>query len=229
MPPLPGAAPDALSIVGALVGLAAGWLAPRVAARLVRRWSLDDEEPAIARRWHQAALATAGGAACAAAAAVLGPPVQLAVALAALLWLLLVAAIDLQTHLIPNRLTYPALALAPVSGLLWPGMALADHLLGGAVCAGFFALAFLVSPRGIGLGDVKLALVVGLYLGLTRGVVALVATLALGGIAAIAALFVGLGRKGSFAYGPTLALGASVALVAGDRLWLAYLGHLGAR
>jgi len=154
---------------------------------------------------------------------------QLAVALIVVVWLLLVAAIDLQTRLIPNRLTYPALALAPVSGLLWPSMALSDHLLGGAVCAGFFGLAFVVSPRGIGLGDVKLALVAGLYLGLTRGIVALVTTLLLGGVAAVAALVVGLSRKDAIAYGPMLALGAAVALVAGDRLWLAYLGHLGAR
>jgi leader peptidase (prepilin peptidase)/N-methyltransferase len=218
-----------LIAAGAALGVAAGWLAARAASWLVERWELDDEEPAVVRTWHRVALAAAGGAAGGTAGGVFGVSAQLVVALAALLWLLLVAAVDLQTRLIPNRLTYPALALAPISAALWPEMALSDHLLGGAVCAGFFGLAFLASPRGIGLGDVKLALVVGLYLGLGRGIVALVATLLLGGVAAVAALVAGLSRKDAIAYGPMLALGAALALVAGDRLWLAYLGHLGAR
>jgi leader peptidase (prepilin peptidase)/N-methyltransferase len=216
--------------LAALAGAVAGWAVPSLARALIRRWNLRHPAGGGARRlpaWHRPALSLSGAAAAAGAAAVYGLQWRLALVCVALGWLLLVAAVDLQTHLIPNRLTYPALLLAPLWVAIWPGATIADHIVGGLLCAGFFVLALLASPRGIGLGDVKLALSLGLYLGTGRGLVALVTTLLLGGLAALVALAGGLDRKDAIPYGPLLAGGGALALIAGDRLWAAYLAHLG--
>ena len=164
--------------------------------------------------WHRVSLALCAGAAFGAAAVRYGVSPQLPAALVMLGWLGLVAAIDLQTYLIPNRLTYPALMLAPLAPL-WTGASLASHGLGGLASAGFFGLAHALNRQGIGFGDVKLALVLGLYLGWSRALVALAATTLLGGLAAVVALLFGRSHKASIPYGPALAAGGALALLIG--------------
>ena len=212
--------------VCALAGAVAGWWAPSLAARFEAAWGLHERAAADAgpRSWHRPLLTLAGGVACGAAPAAYGLQWRLPVALLMLAWLLLVAAIDLRTRLIPNRLTYPAIALSPLSLAMWPELTALGHLLGALVCAGFFLVALLLSPGSLGLGDVKLALVIGLYLGLTHGLVALVVTLLYGALAALVALAAGVGRRGMIAYGPMLAAGGATALVAGQQLWAMYTG-----
>jgi leader peptidase (prepilin peptidase) / N-methyltransferase len=149
---------------------------------------------------------------------VTGPdgPLPLVLALQAMLvWLGVVAAVDVRTGRVPNRLTYSALALLPFSAALVPAPDPAAHLLGGLLGGGVFALAFLLRPRGVGLGDVKLALVIGLYLGLERAAVALLLGLLLGGLLALAALILGASRRARLPYAPALAAGAAVALLSG--------------
>lgn len=130
-------------------------------------------------------------------------------------WLGVIAAIDVASRRVPNRLTYPALLLIPLYIILWPGAGILDHILGGALGGGFFALAFLLYRRGIGLGDVKLALVLGLYLGWNGTVVALITALLLGGVVATLALVAGLGRHAGIPYAPMLAAGGAFALLTG--------------
>jgi leader peptidase (prepilin peptidase)/N-methyltransferase len=178
-----------------------------------------DETPArearaaTARRAGRLACIAGTAVAAAGAAVRFGPTVSLAVVLVMLLWLGAVALIDVQTNRIPNRLTYPALLLLPLYVALVPEPTLAAHLLGGLFAGGSFALAFLIRPGGIGLGDVKLALVIGLYLGLEAAAVALLVAALLGGVLALLALALGASRRSGVPYAPVLAAGAAVALL----------------
>ena len=136
------------------------------------------------------------------------------------------AVIDATTGLLPNRITYPAFPL--VGGLLLgASLGLGDlGRLGRAVAAaaavgGFFLLLALISPRGMGLGDVKLAPTLGLALGwLSWGSVAFgfLAAFLLGGLAGLGGMLVfGLSRKSLLPFGPWLVTGALLSvLVGGD-------------
>jgi leader peptidase (prepilin peptidase)/N-methyltransferase len=148
-------------------------------------------------------------------------------------WLLVVVTvIDLRTHRIPNRLTYPLtpalLALLVVAALLdgTPGVA-ARTVLGGLVAFGVLLLLALINPRGMGMGDVKLAAFIGIGLGyLGWGYVALGMFAAFLGGGVIAALLLALRlrtRKDHIPFGPWLALGALVALLVGRPIIDTYL------
>jgi leader peptidase (prepilin peptidase) / N-methyltransferase len=152
-------------------------------------------------------------------------------ALNVVLGLLLVTAlvpivlIDLDRRLIPNAITLPASVAAVAAGaLIDPGF-VPEQLIAGAAAGGFFLLTALVHPRGMGMGDVKLAAVLGLYLGRAVAPAVLVALVSgvLVGVLVIARKGSREGRKIAVPFGPFLALGALVALFAGDALVDAYL------
>jgi leader peptidase (prepilin peptidase)/N-methyltransferase len=84
--------------------------------------------------------------------------------------LVAVSAVDIEHYRIPDRITFPALGmaavlLAVVSLTLDVTGALGSAVVGAAAYFGILLLAHLVSPRGMGFGDVKLALLMGLFLG----------------------------------------------------------------
>jgi leader peptidase (prepilin peptidase)/N-methyltransferase len=155
-----------------------------------------------------------------------GPRLVLGIVLVA--FLVPLTLVDVAVRLLPNRLTGPAAAVAIVAGtLLDPGGEL-DRLLAGAAAGGCFLLAALASPAGMGMGDVKLAAVLGLFLGEEVAVavfVALVAGVAVG-LAIIARKGAHAGRKTVLAFGPFLALGGVVAVIAGQGLLDAYLARV---
>jgi leader peptidase (prepilin peptidase)/N-methyltransferase len=133
--------------------------------------------------------------------------------------------IDLERRLIPNLITGPAAVAAVVAGLVLDIDGLGEQLIAGAAAGGFFLLAALAYPRGMGMGDVKLAGMLGLYLG--RAVapavfIALVAGVLVGGVI-MARLGAREGRKAAVPFGPFLALGALIAMFVGDGLVDAYL------
>jgi leader peptidase (prepilin peptidase)/N-methyltransferase len=118
--------------------------------------------------------------------------------------------------------------VAVVAGsLLDPGGEL-ERLLAGAAAGGCFLLAALASPAGMGMGDVKLAAVLGLFLGEEVAVALFVALLAgvAAGLVIIARKGARAGRKTVLAFGPFLALGAVAAVITGQPLMHAYLAHL---
>lgn len=125
------------------------------------------------------------------------------------------AAVDARSRVLPNRIVLPAL----VAALAWQLAFFPGHWaewLGAGLGAGLALLApSLIRPGAIGMGDVKLVVLLGVALG---GDV--VAALTLGLLAAVpAALFILLrrgaaARHSSFAYGPFLAFGAAVVLLA---------------
>lgn len=155
---------------------------------------------------------------------------------AAFFWVLVVlTVIDLDHKLLPNRVVYPAFVVG------WAGLVAAaivdgttDRLLDAAVGAGIFGGTFfliaLIAPRGMGFGDVKLAFVLGTFLGYVRiGLVPLGMFLAFltGALAGVAVMLASGGsRKMQIPFGPFLALGTALALFAGDPLLDWYLDLL---
>jgi leader peptidase (prepilin peptidase) / N-methyltransferase len=143
--------------------------------------------------------------------------------------------IDVDVRRLPNAIVLPSYAVAALL-LLVPAVADGDWhaylraLLGGALLfAGYFALA-VAYPAGMGFGDVKLAGVLGLYLGwLGWGELAVGAFLGflLGGVWGMALLAARrVGRKGAIPFGPFMLGGALLAVFAGGALSHAYVGLL---
>jgi leader peptidase (prepilin peptidase)/N-methyltransferase len=134
--------------------------------------------------------------------------------------------IDLDQRLLPNRITGPAAIAAVVIGAALAPGGLPEQLLAGLAAGGFFFAAALAYPAGMGMGDVKLAGVLGLFLGWEVAVALFVALMAgtVVGVAVIARKGAREGRRTAVPFGPFLALGGVVALLAGDALLDAYLG-----
>jgi leader peptidase (prepilin peptidase)/N-methyltransferase len=153
-----------------------------------------------------------------------------ALAVAALLALMpAVAAIDIEHRIIPNRVMYPALVAFPVYLLIaWLAGApvdLARMAIGFLAYGGGLFVIALISG-GMGMGDVKLAALIGLVLGalgLRYVGVAAAAAIVLGGVGAIVALVLGRDRKSAIPFGPYLAAGAVVGAFWGDPIASWYL------
>ena len=135
--------------------------------------------------------------------------------------------IDLELRLIPNLITGPAALAAVVAIAALDPDFLPEALIAGAAAGGFFLLAALMYPRGMGMGDVKLAGMLGLYLGKAVApaiFIALIAGVAVGA-AVIARKGAAEGRKTAVPFGPFLALGGMIAFFAGADVVDAYLNH----
>jgi leader peptidase (prepilin peptidase)/N-methyltransferase len=149
---------------------------------------------------------------------------QLVAGLVLVTFLVPVAVIDLDLRIIPNKLTAPAAVLAVVLAALLEPSFLPEALIAGAGALLFFLLPTLVHQKGMGMGDVKLAGTLGLYLG--RAVVpGIFIALILGvvvGAAVIAARGVSDGRRTKIPFGPFLAVGALIAFFVGDDLMNSY-------
>ena len=136
--------------------------------------------------------------------------------------LVAVSATDLSHRIVPNVIVLPAAAIVLVAmTVLEPSP---EWALGAFGASLFLFLAALAYPKGMGMGDVKLALLLGAMLGRTVPVALMV-----GMLAALVPSFVLLARHGSAArkmgipFAPFLALGGLVALFFGDELLDAYL------
>ena len=138
--------------------------------------------------------------------------------------LVVVTVTDMDRRVIPNA----ALVVAALSGMAItvasdPG-SLGERAIGGGAAGGVLLLVWLAHPNGMGMGDVKLAAVMGLYLG--RSVApALLVGFGVGALAGLA-LIARRGRdarKQAIAFGPSLALGGVVGLWWGDAMLEWYL------
>jgi leader peptidase (prepilin peptidase) / N-methyltransferase len=133
--------------------------------------------------------------------------------------------IDLERRIIPNAITLPAAVVAVVAAAIIEIDFVPEQLIAGLAAGGFFLLAALLYPRGMGMGDVKLAAVLGLYLG--RAVapaifIALISGVLVGAIV-IARKGAREGRRTAVPFGPFLALGGVIALFVGDAIVDAYI------
>jgi leader peptidase (prepilin peptidase) / N-methyltransferase len=146
------------------------------------------------------------------------------------------ALIDLDTKRLPNVIVVPSLlagvvllgAAALVRGDL---TALAGALLGGAGLFALYLVLALVSRGGMGMGDVKLAAVLGLYLGFLGWgnlLVGAFAAFVFGGVFGLALMLIRrAGRKSAIPFGPWMILGAWLGVFAGEFLARGYFDAVG--
>jgi leader peptidase (prepilin peptidase)/N-methyltransferase len=171
---------------------------------------------AIAWRYPLVELATA--LLLALTVVVLGANENVWLGLAFVLLLVPVTVIDIDFRIIPNKLMILGTVVAlAILALTRPG-AIPEHLIAAVAAGGFLLVAAIAYPGGMGMGDVKLAFVMGLFLGRDVGVAMLAGLLAgsLIGAAVMARKGVKQGRKTAIPFGPFLALGGLVGLLAGD-------------
>jgi leader peptidase (prepilin peptidase) / N-methyltransferase len=139
--------------------------------------------------------------------------------------LVVVTATDLERRIVPNRVVLPAAAAVLVLDTIWYPSP--QWAIGAFGLAGFLFLAALAYPGGMGMGDVKLALLIGALLGKTTPVAFMLTLL----LAIVPTVFL-IARHGSGArrlaipFAPFLAAGAVITLFAGETILHAYLHHL---
>jgi leader peptidase (prepilin peptidase) / N-methyltransferase len=171
----------------------------------------------ISPRYPTVELITA--AAFGAVVAVRGFDEGLALELPLVACLIALAGIDLDHKLLPNKIVYPMAAWGLVATVLVDSGDLVEHLIGGAGAFLFLLAAVVAYPRGMGMGDVKLAGAMGLYLGL-----AVVPALLAAFVTGTAAGLVIIAREGADArkkavpFGVFLAIGGLVGVLAGPEL-----------
>jgi leader peptidase (prepilin peptidase)/N-methyltransferase len=135
------------------------------------------------------------------------------------------AAIDIERRIIPNKITGPASLVALAAGLaLDPGGEL-TRVLSALIAGGFLLIAALIRPAGMGMGDVKLTAMIGLFVGRPVAVALFAALIAsvLTGVALATRRGVYAARKTALPLGPYLAFGGVLAAVVGDAIIHAYL------
>jgi leader peptidase (prepilin peptidase)/N-methyltransferase len=206
-----------VAVVTGLLGLLAGHLINRAAGRFP--WSQGGWARRLALRPPVVEVGTALLFALAALRS------GLAWELPAFLFLaaagVLLAVIDLQHRLLPNRVVLPSIGVAAVLLLVaalaeqeWD--ALLRAVLGSVALFAVFLVLALVSPSGLGMGDVKLAGLTGLYLGwIGWGAVVVGAAAGFVVQALIAVLLLAgrrIGLRGELPFGPAMLLGAGVAI-----------------
>lgn len=143
---------------------------------------------------------------------------QFAALLTMISTLIVIVVADIKYHIIPDIMSL----LCAISGLvyLWP-VDLSERMIGAILLTGLMFLPHvLTGGRGMGLGDVKFAAVIGLLLGFVDGFIALYLGFLGGGIFGLAII---VGRKftwkSAIAFGPFLVLGMVVMLFARDEVW----------
>jgi len=155
---------------------------------------------------------------------------------------LVIIFIDWEHKLILNRVTYPAAVVAliilaidsllPEPGILsnigfLPEVSILSGILGGAIGFFFFLIVFLISPKGMGMGDIKLAGLIGIITGFPLVIAALLIGIFVGGLVAIVLLALRIkGRKDAIPYGSFLALGPIAVLLWGNEIFNWYLGFI---
>jgi leader peptidase (prepilin peptidase)/N-methyltransferase len=197
-----------LGLAGAAVGAGVRWTSVRLARA-------EELEQVPERRWQ-----------------VFGPPVvtallfvvfalkgplsvELAARLVFVTVLVQVVFFDLEHHLILDRVVYPAIALALLLSLLgspWWGGIVAGIALGLGFLAFGLVGSFVYKQEAVGLGDVKLAVLIGLLLGPVPAVVAVLLGIGFAGLVATTIAIWRRSMQGNIALGPFLAAGALVAL-----------------
>jgi len=131
-------------------------------------------------------------------------------------FLIVIFFIDLDHQLILNKVSYPGIVVAFIFSFLWPDLGVVNALTGGAIGFAILFLPFIIYPKGMGGGDLKLALMIGLMVGSPEVLVGILMGIIGGGLAAILLLGLRIKRRGeAIPFGPFLCIGAMAALLWG--------------
>jgi leader peptidase (prepilin peptidase)/N-methyltransferase len=133
---------------------------------------------------------------------------------------LAMATTDLERRLIPNRIVYPAMVLAAALTWAWPaadnavGSPWQDRFLGGGVAFALMLALYILGRGALGFGDVKMAALMGLVVGLGASIVGLLLmTLSAAAVILVLLALRILHRGDYIPYGPFIALGAIVVIL----------------
>jgi len=151
-------------------------------------------------------------------------PAQLALGLVFVAMLAAITLTDLERRIIPNAILIAGAVAAVALVAATDPSSLPERAIAAVAAGGGLFVIAVAFPRGMGMGDVKLAAVMGLYLGRAVAPALLIAVLT-GTIVGVGVMLGqgGEGRKTAVPFGPFLALGGVIALLAGDQLIDAYL------
>jgi leader peptidase (prepilin peptidase)/N-methyltransferase len=151
-------------------------------------------------------------------------PAQLAMGLVFVATLVAITITDLERRIIPNRILLVSAVIGVVLAAGLDPSSLSERAIAAASAGGLLLLAVFAYPRGMGMGDVKLAAVMGLYLGAAVAP-ALLIGFAVGAVVGIAMIVRdgASARKRAIPFGPFLALGGVIALLAGNAMVHWYL------
>lgn len=146
-------------------------------------------------------------------------PAQLVLGLVFVATLAAITLTDLELRVIPNKVLIVSAVAGVALAAVLDSASLPERMIAAAAAGGLLFAVALAYPRGMGMGDVKLAAVMGLYLG--RSVApALLIGFAAGSIFGLAmiARHGAAARKQAVPFGPFLALGGTIGLLAGDQI-----------
>jgi leader peptidase (prepilin peptidase)/N-methyltransferase len=202
-------------VLAAVGGLLVGVLLNLVIERLPKR-----EAPAPAPRWRRPVVVVLTAVLAVLTVLVRHRTHDLALGLVLIAVLVPVSFIDLEHRLIPNRIVGPAAVAAVVIGVATRPSGIGAQLIAGAAAFAFLFIFALAYPRGLGMGDVKLAGVMGLFLSASVAVALVV------GVVSSAILSIGVliqrgvreGRKVGFPLGPFLAFGGVIGILFGPQI-----------
>jgi leader peptidase (prepilin peptidase) / N-methyltransferase len=183
--------------------------------------------------WRYPLVEAVTGALFGAAALAFGPTLHAVVASALLAALLAITLIDLERQIIPDAISLPGILAGLLANLATGRVSWVDSLLGILVGGGvFLAIAvvgsWLAGQDAMGGGDIKLAAMLGAFLGWKVLLLSLFVSAIGGGILAAILMGSGLrGRKDPLPFGPFLAAGGTVGLFWGERMVRWYLSAFG--
>ena len=141
-------------------------------------------------------------------------PVEAAVASVFLVALLVCTGTDLVDFRVPNVVTYPGIALALLAALLIPAGDIVNSAVAALLGGGIFLVMAVLTRGGIGLGDVKLAVLIGAVLGFPASYQALALGVIAGGVVIVALFVAGVvSRRQAVPYAPFLAIAAAAVLL----------------
>lgn len=156
-----------------------------------------------------------------------GKPLWLLLATLYTCFFIVIFFIDLEHHLVLNRVIYPAIIVALLAMPLTPNHDVVELVGGGALGFGLLFLIAFIYPAGMGMGDVKLATFIGLVVGFPSVFVALLISFVTGGLVGGGLLLSGLkGRQDPLPFAPFLVAGGMAAMLYGEEILNWYLRYL---
>jgi leader peptidase (prepilin peptidase)/N-methyltransferase len=157
-----------------------------------------------------------------------GITADLVVALIFLCGLVAITGIDLDRQIIPDVITLPGIAVGFILNLATGRVSWLDAVLGILVGGGIFFIIILISPAGMGGGDLKLGAMMGAFLGWQLGLLAILLGVLSGGLVTVCLLALGRkGRKDAVPFGPFLALGGALSMLWGRSILAWYFARFG--